>query len=287
MRSLVPYFGGKARLAAHITDWIPPHTIYVELFAGGLSVFYAKPLVPVTNRNHYREVINDLDDRLINLYWVASHEESRNKLIQMIKATLFSRSSYLSSQNILKDPDSKPLQIAWATYVNLKMSYAKKWNGGWVVQKETTNNADTWKRGRLTLKVTMQRLTGIFIENDDALKVLERWDSPQTFFYADPPYPGTTQSYTSKYTWDDYHILIDRLNKAQGSFLLSGPDTNFPPEWNYYMKKTGKVATAGKPVGSNAEVCVGLDRSASMPEKLLKAVTTEECLKLFPHWRRP
>ena len=40
--ALIPYFGGKTRLAKTIVQKIPPHTCYVEVFAGAAAVFFAK-----------------------------------------------------------------------------------------------------------------------------------------------------------------------------------------------------------------------------------------------------
>ena len=42
MSALIPYFGGKARLAKTIVDRMPEHTCYVEVFAGAAAVFFAK-----------------------------------------------------------------------------------------------------------------------------------------------------------------------------------------------------------------------------------------------------
>lgn len=36
---LIPYFGGKTRLAKTIVDRMPEHTCYVEVFAGAAAVF--------------------------------------------------------------------------------------------------------------------------------------------------------------------------------------------------------------------------------------------------------
>ncbi|WP_257842548.1 DNA adenine methylase [Helicobacter sp. 11S02629-2] len=38
------WVGGKSRLAKDIVAMMPPHQTYVEVFAGGLNVLYAKGL---------------------------------------------------------------------------------------------------------------------------------------------------------------------------------------------------------------------------------------------------
>lgn len=59
MRGPIPYLGGKSRLAERLIALFPPHTTYVEPFAGGAQVFFHKEPSKV-------EVLNDLDGELVN-----------------------------------------------------------------------------------------------------------------------------------------------------------------------------------------------------------------------------
>jgi site-specific DNA-adenine methylase len=58
---LVRWPGGKTRMAKRLIAMMPPHDTYVEPFAGGASVFFAKPLVE-------KNVIADADEYVIKLY---------------------------------------------------------------------------------------------------------------------------------------------------------------------------------------------------------------------------
>jgi len=64
--ALIPYFGGKSRLAKTIISKFPVHQCYVEVFAGAANVFFAKEAKGT-------EVINDLDRDLITLYRTVKH----------------------------------------------------------------------------------------------------------------------------------------------------------------------------------------------------------------------
>lgn len=47
------------------------------------------------------------------------------------------------------------------------------------------------ERLREVLRMAAQRLTCVQIEQRDFLEILNRYDSPETFFYLDPPYIGS------------------------------------------------------------------------------------------------
>lgn len=49
---IIPWIGGKRRLAKHILPLFPDHVCYVEPFAGGAAMFFLKPQSEV-------EVLND------------------------------------------------------------------------------------------------------------------------------------------------------------------------------------------------------------------------------------
>ena len=65
-KPIVPWMGGKTRLAKHILPLFPEHQTYVEVFAGGAALFYKK-------QPSKFEVLNDLNGELINLYRVVQH----------------------------------------------------------------------------------------------------------------------------------------------------------------------------------------------------------------------
>lgn len=64
---IIPWIGGKRRLADRLLPLFPPHDCYVELFCGGAALYFLRP-VPAQC-----EVINDVNGELINLYRVVQH----------------------------------------------------------------------------------------------------------------------------------------------------------------------------------------------------------------------
>lgn len=63
---IVPWIGGKRRLADILITRFPPHSCYVEVFAGAAALFFLRPPTEV-------EVLNDINDDLVNLYRVVQH----------------------------------------------------------------------------------------------------------------------------------------------------------------------------------------------------------------------
>ena len=228
MQPLISYYGGKVRIASKIVGYINqiPHTVYVEPFCGGAAVLFSKPRRLVTNGHHYREVINDTSDILISLYRCAT--KCPDELALELEATLYSQSDYARAKVICKNPkDYTQLEIAWAYFVNANCSFAKKLNAGWGIGVKSENSAHTWQSRITSLKEKLDRLQSVYVSREDALKCIDRWDSPQSLFYADPPYPGTNQGHYDGYTTDDWIALCDKLDSIQGSYILS----NYPQEY--------------------------------------------------------
>lgn len=86
---------------------------------------------------------------------------------------------------------------------------------------------DDWRRIN-HLHQIVERLQMVQIENDDALTIIKRYDTPDTLFYVDPPYIFSTRSaswraaYKYELTDDQHHELAHVLNRIKGMVILSG-----------------------------------------------------------------
>jgi site-specific DNA-adenine methylase len=67
VRPPIPWLDSKRRLAATILAALPPHTCYVEPFAGSASILFAR------DRPAKVEVLNDLDRELMSFFRVLKH----------------------------------------------------------------------------------------------------------------------------------------------------------------------------------------------------------------------
>ena len=67
LNSPFKWVGGKSRIRKAIIPLLPPHTCYVEPFAGAAWVLFGKPLSDV-------EVLNDIDQELVNFFRVVREQ---------------------------------------------------------------------------------------------------------------------------------------------------------------------------------------------------------------------
>jgi len=75
------------------------------------------------------------------------------------------------------------------------------------------------------LSAIAQRLLRVQIEHAPAIEVIKRYDSPQTLFYCDPPYPHASRTDANAYAYemsdDEHQQLAAVLHQVQGKVALS------------------------------------------------------------------
>jgi len=269
MKPVISYYGGKQRMSSKIVPLIPRHTVYAEPFCGGAAILFAKPWPKVTSNNHYREVINDHDKRLINFY--QQLKDNGQALVDALQLTLYSEYEHKIAKEL--DYENK-LEAARRYYVNVQQSFANVIGGGWGRAVYGRNEAATWANKIAQLPDYLERMASVHIACDDALKIIKQWDSPQTFFYCDPPYPGTDCGSYEGYTLENFQSLVNTLDACQGSFLLSNydqPEATIPADWERFEFE----ATA------SSRRRVGYDRSKKADESNQNRKRTEVVWRRF------
>ena len=91
------------------------------------------------------------------------------------------------------------------------------------------------------LSLIAQRLLRVQIENATALETIRRYDSAETLFYCDPPYPhgarNDSHAYAHEMTDDDHRALAKALRNVKGKVALSGYHCELMDElygdWNF------------------------------------------------------
>ena len=71
-----------------------------------------------------------------------------------------------------------------------------------------------------------QRLLRVQIENAPAVEVIQRYDSEETLFYCDPPYPHASRSDANAYGFEmkdrEHQALAEVLHTVRGKVAISG-----------------------------------------------------------------
>jgi DNA adenine methylase len=256
MKPIISYYGGKQRMASKIVPLIPHHLMYVEPFFGGGAVFFAKGKPKASNQDYRHEIINDKDERLINFY--RCFQNNFGELYQRIIWTLDSEAEHRRAKEMMTSPDSfSEVDLAWAYYVNIQQSFANVLDTGWARAKGTParNLGATWWNKTARLEALHERFKDVAISCTDALKVIQQRDHENSFFYLDPPYPGTDLGYYDGYTIEDFQELIDLLATVKGKFILSNYNQEkctFPNNW--IKHEFNAVCSASKDRTSRTEV---------------------------------
>jgi len=86
---LIPYIGGKRLLAKHILGRMPQHQTYCEVFGGGGTILLEKS-------PSEREVFNDINKELTNLFRVVKHHIE--EFVKEIRWNLKNRNEFMAAQ---------------------------------------------------------------------------------------------------------------------------------------------------------------------------------------------
>jgi len=241
MKTPLIYYGGKTMLLQHILPLIPTHITYCEPFLGGGAIFWAKEISTI-------EVINDTNGQVVNFYRVLKNNFKNLK--EKIDATLYSRAIYKTALCIYHAPylfDS--ITCAWSLWILITQGFSGT-IGSWSFDKKNKKTKAFHTKKLNFTEALSHRLDKVVIEHHDALHIIYLRDSPETFFYIDPPYMDANQGHYNGYTEQQFMSLLDILSNIKGKFLLSCYPSDFITEYinrnKWSVKSIEKTITANR-----------------------------------------
>lgn len=211
-KSPLQYIGGKSKLAPKIIGMIPEHTTYCEIFAGAAWVFFGK------EPSRY-EIINDLDSDLITFYRVLQNH--LEEFLRQFKWMLASREWWSDWNRQQEAGGLTDIQRAARYYYIQRLSWGGKVKGRTFGASLNSPPRINLLRIEEEMSAIYLRLARVTIENlpwDDAVR---RYDSPETFFFLDPPYFKAPFYKHNLVTIEDYERIAQILSEIKGKFLLS------------------------------------------------------------------
>jgi DNA adenine methylase len=209
-------------MAKKLLPLLPEHHTYVEPFAGGCSLLFAKQPARV-------EVINDLDSGLVNFYRVLRHPGKFRRFRRLAALTPYSREEYNLYRRTWPHAGSDVIR-AYRWYVVARMSFSGRFGAGWAFEIRNpdcrmASSVLRWLSGVAMLPAIHERIQSLEIEHSDWRYILGQYDTPETLFYCDPPYITDTRRggrYAHELTDDDHRELVTRLLALEGMAVLSG-----------------------------------------------------------------
>jgi DNA adenine methylase len=240
VKSPVPYFGSKQRIAPWIVSLLPAHDHYVEPFAGGLSVLLAKQPAAM-------ETVNDLDGELMTFWRVLRDRPS--ELLRACMLTPHGRAELAATW----DPTEDDLELARRIWCRLAQGRSGTLrNTGWRHYIDPAGSG-TSMPGYLEayanrLASAAERLHSVSLEALPALEVIARYGArSNVLLYVDPPYLGTTRGWGNNYRCEmkseaEHRELAAALADCKAPVVLSGYDSPLYLElfdgWHRYEQQS-------------------------------------------------
>ncbi len=212
-RPLVPWIGGKRRLARHILPLFPDHACYVEPFCGAAALYFMKPPVAA-------EVLNDVNGDIVNLYRVVKNH--LEEFIRQFKWALVSRQLYEWAREtppeVLTD-----IQRAARFYFLQRQGFGGKVEGRTFGTTTTGGPRLNLLRMEEDLSAAHLRLSQTVIEHLDWGECVRRYDRPHTMFFCDPPY-WRTEGYGVEFGLAQYDRLAALARSIKGRMVITVND---------------------------------------------------------------
>lgn len=209
--TLFPWPGGKTRLLPHLLPIAAklPHTRYVEVFAGGAALLFAREPVK-------REVLNDVDGELVRLYRVVANH--LDEFVRQFRWTLTAREEFDRQR---RQPPECLTDIQRA----VRFFYLQRLCFGGKASGRTFGGGVGAKRLNLLrleedLSAAHLRLHQVLIEQLPWQNCIQRYDTPETLFFLDPPY-YETEGYGMPFELEQYDQLAETMANLQGRAILT------------------------------------------------------------------
>ncbi|GAB4146786.1 MAG: DNA adenine methylase [Cyanobacteria bacterium J069] len=248
------WYGGKFNHLNWLLPLLPQATHYCEPFAGSAAVLLNREPSPV-------ETYNDIDGEVVNFFRVL--RDQQEDLIRAIGLTPFSREELRIA---VEEPidDLSELERARRFFVRarqVRTGLAQTASAGRWAHCKLTSRAgmagavSRWLGSVEGLSEIVQRLLRVQIENATAIEVIQRYDSEETLFYCDPPYPhdsrGDIHAYGYEMTDNDHRELAEVLTNLKGKVALSGYRCELLDklykDWNYIESPSKQCLSVKQP----------------------------------------
>jgi DNA adenine methylase len=218
------WYGGKYSHLDWLLPLLPETKHYCEPFGGSAAVLVNRKPSPI-------ETYNDIDGDIANFFRVLRND--KENLLEAIGLTPFSREEFEQAIQEPTEPISD-LERARRFFVRARQvrtglaqtASSGRWSHCLLTSRSGMAGAvSRWLGSVEGLSEIAQRLLRVQIEHAPAIEVIRRYDSAETLFYCDPPYPhdsrGDSNAYAYEMTDSDHHELAEVLHSVKGKVAIS------------------------------------------------------------------
>jgi site-specific DNA-adenine methylase len=204
-KGLFGYPAGKHVMSKGLAAMIPDHRVYVEPFIGSGAVLFAK------TKESARIVVNDSDQDVSEAWDALANLSTRQlKKIQGMDWT-GSKQTY---KLVRESKPSSPAEKLYRFLYMAKFSFGRNRGSGFANDLEGKTATMPAKLEKLSPLVA-----GAKVYSDDYERVCRKYDSPDTFFFFDPPYAGYSNGVGEKDF--DEERFFKMLKSLEGKWLLT------------------------------------------------------------------
>jgi len=201
--------GNKLPILKDIIELIPPHAIYCEPFVGSGVVFFNLP------KASHGSILNDLDKNVVNiLKLIKKAPLSPNRYRHDLNTLEKIKNFYDSHKNTTED------LLLYYRIIACNGFNSKTFTSARQIYNDSNPTAIL-----KNLKYYKQMLKGVKISNKDYIDIILKYDSPETFFFIDPPYENTHVNFYATPVDIDYEVMAFLLQNINGKFLLTINDS--------------------------------------------------------------
>jgi DNA adenine methylase len=269
---MISYIGGKSKIGKWIVPFYPTDIeTYVEPFSGMFWCFFNMDLEKYPNLK--KVVYNDFNPLNYNLFQCVQNpselqrvmDEIEVQQVGVIDTSIELKEKFNTFQSeifgevfLLGEPDYE--SAAKYVYVLSQVfSGSKPETSNFIDLKGKYRSKYLAFRDKLSKPKWVEHFLKITnVENLDFQQVIEKYDSPSTYIYLDPPY-WKTENYYNNHDFDreDHERLSEVLNEVKGKFSLSYYDFELLKNWyptdkfRWEKKEFAKAAAAKKGVKQN------------------------------------
>ena len=194
------WYGGKYSHLEWLLQLLPESHHYCEPFGGSAAVLLNRDVSPV-------ETYNDIDNEVVNFFRVL--RDQKDELMYAIGMTPFSRQEFITAIETngngqgLSDLERARHFFVRARQVRTGLAQTAS-VGRWANCLQTSRAGmsgavSRWLGSVEELEWIASRLLRVQIEHDAAINVIHRYDSADTLFYCDPPYPHGSRGDSKAY----------------------------------------------------------------------------------------